>query len=97
MDAEVRRRRGCDGPPKMPHRLRCGKDEVTLNECPSIMLSEVADAFEVHSWAERGRLQYLYPPEELPVILGEALNVIETELMRRESWAHERAMQKRKE
>jgi hypothetical protein len=97
MDTEVRRRRGCDTAPKLPHRLRCGKDEVVVNECPSKMLAEVADAFEVHSWAERGRLQYLYPPDELPVILGEALNIIETELMRREGWAHEKAMSRRKE
>lgn len=95
MDEEVRRRRGCDRPPKMPHRLRCGDDEIVVNECPSKMLGEVGEAFEVHAWAERGRLQYLYPPEELPAILGEALNIIETELLRREKWSHERSMKKR--
>jgi hypothetical protein len=94
-DEEVRRRRGCDKPPKMPHRLRCGADEVVLNECPSKALQEVAEAFEVHAWAERGRLQYLYPPEELPVILGEALNIIETELMKREHWAYEKASRRK--
>lgn len=93
-DARVRARRGCDGPPKYPLELRMGNEALTLNECPSRSLSEVTEAFEVHGWAERGRLQYLYPFDELPAILGEALNVIEAELMAREKYAHEKAMRR---
>jgi hypothetical protein len=91
MNEEVQRRRGCVAPPKYPHQLTMGDQILEVNECPSKMVTDVVEAFGVHAWAERGRLQYLYPPDELPVILGEALDVIEAEMQRREAHIHKKA------
>lgn len=68
-----------------------GNEELVLNECPSKCVSGVAEFFHIHTWAERGRLQYLYPHEELPVIVGEALDTIESEQAHKEAWSFEKA------
>lgn len=68
-----------------------GDKEEVFNTCPSRLISEVSEFFHIHAWAERGRLQYMYPFDELPAIVGEALDVIENEQAARESYSFNKA------
>lgn len=68
-----------------------GEEEIVFEGCPTKTIAKVSEFFHIHAWAERGRLQYLYPHEELPAIVGEALDTIESEQAAREAWSFKKA------
>lgn len=54
-----------------------------MKTCPRKSIREVQDLLRVHTWAEKGRLEYLYPVDALPAYMGEAIEFIDNELARK--------------
>lgn len=81
-DSYVRRLKGCDKPleGRKAHVIRRGNLEpLVTKSCPRKQIKEVSQYFNVYNWANKGLLQYQYPPGQLPAKYAEALDLIDYE------------------
>jgi len=79
----VRRVLGCDGP--LPngrqHIIKRGSLEpIQMNTCPRKAIQGAGQYFSVYNWAQKGLLEYQYPPDAFPARFAEAIEVIDQEL-----------------
>lgn len=77
---------GCDRPLDFipgdgdkPHRLRLADEEVVTYTCPRKLTTSVQEYMRAHAWAGNNRLNYMYPPGELPAKMVQAFDVIDIE------------------
>lgn len=51
-----------------------------MNTCPRKAVQGAGPYFSVYNWAQKGLLEYQYPPDALPARFAEAIEVIDQEL-----------------
>jgi len=70
-------------------------DEVIEVEgCPRQCIQEAYEYMRVYNWAENRRLTFLYAPNAMPAKIGDALDVIESLVDRKQRMALRRTQKK---
>ncbi len=93
----MRKRLGCDPTAKKTHSLPVGNNEfIEIEGCPRQCTREALEFLRVYNWAENGRLEFLYPKDGMPARIGEALDLIEYQVDRKNHEAIEKAKRKAK-
>lgn len=94
----MRRVLGCDSdlPDNRQHVIKRGHlAPITLKRCPRKTIQPCSPFFRVYSWANKGLLEYQYPPDQLPARYAEAIEVIEAELDAKSSFLMEAAKERK--
>lgn len=62
------------------HQFYIGQEMVETRECPRKMMAPAVQFIRAYNWAEKGRLDHLYRPGEMPAFVGEAIDLIAKEM-----------------
>lgn len=71
---------GCDTPAKKAHDLYVDGERLVTHTCPRKLMAPASPFIKAFNWAEKGRLGHMYPEGELPAFVGEAIDLIGSEM-----------------
>lgn len=71
---------GCDSPAKKAHDLLIDGERLVTYTCPRRLMAPAGPFIKAFNWAEKGRLGHLYPAGEMPAFVGEAIDLIGSEM-----------------
>mgnify|MGYP000882923579 CR=1 FL=1 len=74
-----------------------GNEFIEIEGCPRKYTMQANEFLRVYNWAENGRLSFLYPAQGMPARIGEALDLIEYQVDRKNKAALDKAKRKRKD
>ena len=85
---------GCDTPAKRAHELYVDGERIVTHSCPRKMMAPASAFIKAFNWAEKGRLGHLYPVGEMPAFVGEAIDLIGSEMHKIQTNEMEEAQRK---